>query len=125
MAPTNQSVVADGSPTFIESPKSIPVGEWFRLRLTVENIADTAKATLEIFNSTSVFDDTTRLGTRTLTFAPGALTGAGEVGVITNLNGIGNTQDWDDFTVTAIPEPASLGLLALGGLLIASRRRDA
>lgn len=53
----------------------------------------------------------------------------------TNLNGVGG-PNWDQagsrvhadnvrLDVTAVPEPASLGLLALGGLVLAGRRRIA
>lgn len=35
-----------------------------------------------------------------------------------------DTARIDDFTINAVPEPASLALLALGGLAIAGRRRD-
>ena len=41
------------------------------------------------------------------------------------LNAAGDTMIVDDFVLNPIPEPATLGLLATGGLLLGRRRRDA
>jgi hypothetical protein len=49
------------------------------------------------------------------------------VAVITTANSQGAETDVDNvrFTQTEVPEPASLGMLAVGGLLMLRRRRDA
>ncbi|MHB1158494.1 MAG: PEP-CTERM sorting domain-containing protein [Phycisphaerales bacterium] len=39
------------------------------------------------------------------------------------VNGATATYTWDQFTVSQIPEPATLGLLAMGGLFMLARRR--
>lgn len=46
-----------------------------------------------------------------------------EVGFFASSNAGGTLASFDDFEVTGIPEPASLSLLGLASLLVASRRR--
>lgn len=46
-----------------------------------------------------------------------------EVGFITSSSAGGTLGTFDDFTVTGIPEPGSLKILGLSGLLMACRRR--
>ena len=54
-----------------------------------------------------------------------AFLGAGEVGFYFNPSPSGANIDIDNFEVSAVPEPASLGLLAIGaGLLLTKRRRQ-
>lgn len=85
--------------------------------------------------SISVFDDgtweITSTGLSTDLNQTGSLTNidyatfASGVGLYTTFQGAQNsTLDMGQMTLTAIPEPGSLALLGLGGLLIARRRRD-
>lgn len=69
---------------------------------------------------------TTQIGTSaTATDSAGLLTGSlFGLRVRQVVNGTG-TFDFDNFTITAVPEPATLALFGLGGLLIGVRRRRA
>jgi len=107
-------------------------GDWLRLTF---NIAET-DATAGTFSYSYTVDDFGPNGTvatpTNLVTNAGTFTNAGLAGnVLTNLNAgfrysaPSVTLNYDNFIVNAVPEPASLGLFAAGGLLLLRRRRPA
>jgi len=77
-----------------------------------------AKTTLKvIFNGDrhQVFVD----GTQVIDVTDSTITSAGHTGIANFFS----RSVWDDYSVTVVPEPASLALLGLGGLMLIGRRQ--
>lgn len=68
-------------------------------------------------------------GTDLTTIATGPMTPTansnGGFGIFQNSNNGSTTVDYDNFTITAVPEPTVMALLGIGGLMTLRRRRSA
>ena len=137
--------VADRTTTFVSTDATI--NEWIHLRLTVENVGDLVtdgdpsatdvRLTLRAYDSTTLFDGTTLLGTWSATFdgtdpdrsAPDDYTIPGFIGLGFGAT-VGDTVDVDNVAIyaigdepTLIPEPGAAALVLAGMALAAWPRR--
>lgn len=105
------------------STSNVNANEYVDIEFTVTN--DDINNEIDIFaQMTTEAGPTTRDVSYSLAYSsPNAITTAGELTLIANASSFDFT--WDDIVVTgtAVPEPASMALLGLGGLMMLLRRR--
>jgi hypothetical protein len=98
---------------------SFAAGTAYTFRLDVQDIGSTVQFTASVFaaNGGAKIGDSIVISDTTA-----AVLGAGQVGLRLGSNSA-NSNFYDNFAINPIPEPSSLGLAALGGLLALRRKR--
>ena len=111
----------DNSHVLVSFPSRIGTDDWLRLQLAVDMGANTAS----MFYEDLTLGDTSFspiAGMQNMTFRSGGVGGT-PLPATWNAMWLDIAQGQADNLVVAIPEPASLGLLAAGGMMLLRRRR--